>query len=165
MLKFGQLNRILLKGVVPSSFKNASSRVNFVRCIGNNNPAKMDGQDLDSKTHVHFRATVRPHPLNVKPDDPEKFYQDTLGDHTGRQQNHIWSLEELDEKMNNLYRHKPQTFSDHVMNKLMYSLYHTFNFLTGYSAKNPTVKAIQWRLTLLESIAGVPGSFVFLSLV
>lgn len=117
----------------------------------------MDGSDLDSKTHVHFRASPRPHPLNAKPADANKYYEENIGDHTGRQQNHIWTLEELDEKMNNLYRHKPQSFSDHVMNKLMYGLYHTFNFMTGYSAKDPSVRAIQWRLILLESIAGVPG--------
>ena len=40
---------------------------------------------------------------------------------------------------------------------LRYGLYHTFNFVTGYKAENPTVKAIEWRLIVLESIAGVPG--------
>jgi hypothetical protein len=39
----------------------------------------------------------------------------------------------------------------------MYSMYHTFNFLTGYSAVNPTVQSIEWRLIVLESVAGVPG--------
>ena len=39
----------------------------------------------------------------------------------------------------------------------MYGLYHTFNFVTGYNAENPTVKAIEWRLIVLESLAGVPG--------
>ena len=39
----------------------------------------------------------------------------------------------------------------------MYGLYHTFNFVSGYKADNPTVKAIEWRLIVLESIAGVPG--------
>jgi len=39
----------------------------------------------------------------------------------------------------------------------MYGLYNTFNFVTGYKADNPTVKAIEWRLIILESIAGVPG--------
>jgi hypothetical protein len=114
--------------------------------------------ELDVKTHIHFRASPRPHPLHAKPDfDPAKYYDDNIGDHTGRQQNHIWSLEEIDEKMNNLYRHKPQTMADTFMNKLMYGLYHTFNFFTGYVPTNPSVRAIQWRLILLESIAGVPG--------
>eukprot|EP00607_Mallomonas_marina_P010739 CAMPEP_0182421786 /NCGR_PEP_ID=MMETSP1167-20130531/7277_1 /TAXON_ID=2988 /ORGANISM="Mallomonas Sp, Strain CCMP3275" /LENGTH=270 /DNA_ID=CAMNT_0024599263 /DNA_START=265 /DNA_END=1077 /DNA_ORIENTATION=- len=78
-------------------------------------------------------------------------------DHLGRQQNHIWTKEEIDDKLNNLYRHQPQTFSDHVMNNLMYTMYHTFNFLTGYKHHNPTVSSIEWRLIMLESVAGVPG--------
>ena len=40
---------------------------------------------------------------------------------------------------------------------LMYGLYHTFNFITGYRAENPTTKSIEWRLIVLESVAGVPG--------
>lgn len=39
----------------------------------------------------------------------------------------------------------------------MYGLYHSFNFITGYNHKDPSVKAIEWRLIILESIAGVPG--------
>ena len=39
----------------------------------------------------------------------------------------------------------------------MYGLYHIFNFITGYRAVNPSVSAIEWRLIVLESIAGVPG--------
>ena len=39
----------------------------------------------------------------------------------------------------------------------MYGLYHTFNFVTGYKEGNASVKAIEWRLIVLESIAGVPG--------
>ena len=39
----------------------------------------------------------------------------------------------------------------------MYGAYHTFNFLTGYRPVNPSVKAIEWRLIILESVAGVPG--------
>jgi hypothetical protein len=39
----------------------------------------------------------------------------------------------------------------------MFSLYYTFNFITGYRHDNPPVRAIEWRLIVLESIAGVPG--------
>ena len=39
----------------------------------------------------------------------------------------------------------------------MYGLYYAFNFITGYKDSNPSVKAIEWRLIVLESIAGVPG--------
>ena len=31
-------------------------------------------------------------------------------------QNHIWTKAELDDALNTLYRHKPQTFSDYLMN-------------------------------------------------
>jgi hypothetical protein len=36
-------------------------------------------------------------------------------------------------------------------------MYNIVNFITGYRAENPHVKAIEWRLIVLESIAGVPG--------
>jgi hypothetical protein len=39
----------------------------------------------------------------------------------------------------------------------MYSMYYAFNFLTGYTQVNPTVQSIEWRLIVLESVAGVPG--------
>jgi hypothetical protein len=80
-----------------------------------------------------------------------------MADHTGRQQNHIWSKEELNEKMAKLYHHKPKSVADRAVNKLIYGLYHAFNFATGFSPVNPTVKAMEWRLIILESIAGVPG--------
>lgn len=104
---------------------------------------------------VHFRASTVKHPLNiqkVQPASPEE-----LGDHMGRQQNHIWTQKELHEKMTTLYRHNPETWTDYAMNKLMYGLYHTFNFITGYSPVDPSPRAIEWRLIVLESVAGVPG--------
>ena len=39
----------------------------------------------------------------------------------------------------------------------MYGLYNSFNFLTGYKEVNPSVQSIEWRLIVLESVAGVPG--------
>lgn len=39
----------------------------------------------------------------------------------------------------------------------MYGLYHSFNFVTGYKEGAASVKAVEWRLIVLESIAGVPG--------
>lgn len=39
----------------------------------------------------------------------------------------------------------------------MYGLYHSFNFITGYDHRNPSVKSMEWRLIVLESFAGVPG--------
>ena len=39
----------------------------------------------------------------------------------------------------------------------MYGLYHSFNFITGYRAENSSVSSIEWRLIVLESVAGLPG--------
>lgn len=36
-------------------------------------------------------------------------------------------------------------------------LYHGFNLITGYKADHSTAKSIEWRLIILESVAGVPG--------
>lgn len=56
-----------------------------------------------------------------------------------------------------MYRHQPKTWSDYIVNKTMYTMYHVFNFITGYKADNPSVQAMEWRLIILESVAGVPG--------
>jgi hypothetical protein len=39
----------------------------------------------------------------------------------------------------------------------MYNLYHSFNWVTGYKHGASSVNAIEWRLLILESVAGVPG--------
>lgn len=90
----------------------------------------------------HFKANSIPHPL---------------GDHTGYQQNHIFTLEEIAEVKRDVWKHKPQSLGDKAANLVMYGLYNSFNFMTGYKADNPTTKAIEWRLIVLESVAGVPG--------
>lgn len=43
------------------------------------------------------------------------------------------------------------------MRGIMRTMYHTFNFVTGYKKENPSVQSIEWRLIVLESVAGVPG--------
>lgn len=78
-------------------------------------------------------------------------------DHLGRQQNHIWSREEIDFHLQNLTKHEPVTVSDRIMKLAMDVLYHGFNFVTGYKPQNSSVKSIEWRLIVLESFAGVPG--------
>lgn len=65
----------------------------------------------DSRSHEHFRLSTKPHPLNTK----RIIHED--GDHTGLQQNHIWSKEELDEMAATMYRHQPKTWSDYIVNK------------------------------------------------
>ncbi|KAH8052311.1 hypothetical protein JL721_10951 [Aureococcus anophagefferens] len=37
-------------------------------------------------------------------------------------------------------------------------LYHGFNFITGYDHADPSPSSVAWRLIILESFAGVPGS-------
>jgi len=111
----------------------------------------------------HFRAIPSAHPPNAKPQVLSKAAYDLaerdMSDRMGRQQNHIWSPEELQHRLQGYNDvHVPETFSDHVMHKIMYwGLYHPFNFITGYSSKDPTPQSIEWRLIILESFAGVPG--------
>jgi len=110
-----------------------------------------------ARSHIHFHATTKPHPLQAKKKGNYETDEYLQGDHTGRQQNHIWTKDELHEKMTTLYRHKPKTIGDKIVNMTMYGLYHSFNFVTGYQPVNPSVNSIEWRLIMLESVAGVPG--------
>jgi hypothetical protein len=71
------------------------------------------------RSHNHFRTTQTPHPLITKNAQIYETNDYVAGDHTGRQQNHIWSKEELKEKMSTLYRHKPQSISDYITNSVV----------------------------------------------
>jgi len=96
-----------------------STRIQTLRVniISRNLSAKVDGQSIDATNfHSHFKASGRPHPLGVKTTIGTVAQ---LGDHTGLQQNHIWTHEELEIKMKEHPRHQPKTISDHVMNKLV----------------------------------------------
>lgn len=118
------------------------------RCVSNAPiPTSQGFKSLSDQQH--FKLSIKTHPF--VPSDSE------LGDHTGRQQNHIWTMEEINDIRANMYKHKPNTISDHIANKVMYMLYHTFNWITGYRHKDPTPESIGWRLICLESVAGVPG--------
>lgn len=59
--------------------------------------------------------------------------------------------------MENPAHHKPKRIRDWLAYGITRSFYHGFNFFTGYKAKDPSQKAVVYRLILLESIAGVPG--------
>ena len=84
--------------------------------------------------------------------------EELMADHSWRQQNHIWTKEELEEKRKtHVYKHVPKTMTDHIAHKFMKLLYVSFNFISGYKEENPTPKSIEWRLIILESFAGVPG--------
>ena len=112
---------------------------------------------LRSLSTQHFKASNTVHPLL-----PQKQYlamEREMADKTGRQQNHIWSKDELDSALATFSdKHVPETLSDKVMHGFMYyGLYHPFNFITGYTHHDPSPSSLVWRLIVLESFAGVPG--------
>ena len=81
-----------------------------------------------------------------------------FGDHSWRQQNHIWSEDEIQERMLTADdKHSPQTFAESILQTSVRAAYHTFNLATGYNHVDPPTSAIGYRLIILESIAGVPG--------
>jgi len=60
--------------------------------------------------------------------------------------------------MKELPLHTPVTFGDKFMHFLVKTvLYNGFNKLTGFDKANPTAKSCEWRLIILESVAGCPG--------
>lgn len=72
--------------------------------------------------------------------------------------NHIWSAEEVEERKKHQPLVAPVSFSDKAMHFLVKKvLYRGFNWLSGFDYNNPTVRSCEFRLILLESIAGVPG--------
>lgn len=68
------------------------------------------------------------HTYGIHNHNGEEYEKDQTkaGDHSGRQQNHIWSKEEIEAELNSLYRHKPVSFSDKVMNGLVSKSSHEF---------------------------------------
>jgi len=98
--------------------------------------------------------------MNMLRENIDDFERETiLADHSWRQQNRIWTNDEIAVIMaeKNKKLHIPVTFSDKVMRGIMQTLYRGFNFITGYREENPPTKSIEWRLIVLESFAGVPG--------
>lgn len=71
--------------------------------------------------------------------------------------NKIWTEEEIKHELGNLWQHRPVTVMDKAMHTLMWTLYRSFNWITGYKPVHTPVRAVEWRLIVLESIAGVPG--------
>jgi len=108
--------------------------------------------DGGSPNVIHFRASKYPHPLQIKPHQKEESYQKAP-----MTVNHIWSQAEIDERLESLWQHRPRTVSDRVMHGIMWNLYKAFNLVTGFRPQNTPVKAVEWRLIVLESFAGVPG--------
>ena len=108
-----------------------------------------------NRSNIHFRLSPQRHPLNAKAADVPLGV--APGSHFGQQQNHVWQEHEIEARMKDLYHHIPVTYTDQFMHTLMMTMYHSFNALTGFQQTNTPVKAVEWRLIVLESVAGVPG--------
>ena len=82
-----------------------------------------------------------------------------MADHTWRQTNHIWTEDELKQRLASAdEKYAPRTLSDRLMHFIVKQLlYRGFNLVTGYQEVDPTPESIEWRLIVLESFAGVPG--------
>ena len=150
MLKSGNLTRLLLKHGCRMGLGSTTQLVGrtFTTC---GKRTQENTNNTETSPPVHFRASRNKHPLNI----PKLEVQP--GDHKGRLVNHVWTNVEIEEKLGTLYMHKPQTLSDKAMYGLMRGAYHSFNFITNYKPENTPVRAVEWRLLVLESVAGVPG--------
>mmetsp|Transcript_26220 Transcript_26220/g.48898 ORF Transcript_26220/g.48898 Transcript_26220/m.48898 type:complete len:355 (-) Transcript_26220:282-1346(-) len=142
--------RGLSRAFRPSAFLRATTmRMSTIAPKPKADPEKCEvtgeiGNDGDFKQH--FRMSKQEHPLKVK-----KAWQNPM-------QNHVWSKAEIEERMNDLPTHTPETLTDKAMHFLVKTvLYRTFNLITGFDRTNPTAKSCEWRLIILESVAGVPG--------
>jgi hypothetical protein len=106
----------------------------------------------------HFRSSSHPHPFKVAKtwDAPDSSLQPRTWKNPT--QNHIWSKQEIDDRMSTLPVHIPETVSDKIMHFLVKAvLYKGFNKLTGFNKDDPSPRSCEWRLMILESIAGCPG--------
>mmetsp|Transcript_54162 Transcript_54162/g.118113 ORF Transcript_54162/g.118113 Transcript_54162/m.118113 type:complete len:340 (-) Transcript_54162:460-1479(-) len=95
---------------------------------------------------LHFRNSPQPHPLGV---EKPLWVNPTV--------NHVWSEDEVKERLATQPRHTPTLLSEKILNYGIKGLYWAFNKATGYVAADPTPNSIITRLLFLESIAGVPG--------
>jgi len=76
---------------------------------------------------------------------------------TNPTQNYVWTDEEIERVLSEQPKYIPDTFWDHTTYKLVRFSYWFFNLISGYSYENPTTDAIQLRVIVLESVAGIPG--------
>jgi len=96
---------------------------------------------------VHFRESKQPHPLQVKPHEQDLSGYNGFAEDHGRLwngiPNHIWSEEEVQERLQNLWQHRPVTKWDRVMHSTMWGLYRGFNWMTGFKPVNTPVRAVE----------------------
>lgn len=110
MLRFTPKQTSILSLIVKKNLKCTQSlltgpsyRASVTRTFGYKASGELN------KATTHFKATPTPHPLKAVP----------IGDHIGLQQNHIWTKEELDEKLTTLYHHRPKTITDHFVHNFV----------------------------------------------
>ena len=80
-----------------------------------------DARDITSEhvTSEHFRASAHAHPLKTK--DAYLEREREMADKMGRQQNHIWSTDELHAALATADdKHTPVTLSERLMFGIMY---------------------------------------------
>lgn len=94
---------------------------------------------------THFRNSPSKHPLNVD----KQWVNPTI--------NHVWSPEEVDERLSTQPRHTPTLLSEKVAHGFLQFCYKAFNGITRYEASDPSPDSVAFRLIFLESVAGVPG--------
>jgi hypothetical protein len=72
--------------------------------------------------------------------------------------NHLWTREEIDERLKNQPQYEPTSMVDKGIRFIVKKmLYRGFNYFSGFSYENPTPRSCAFRLIMLESIAGIPG--------
>ena len=73
-------------------------------------------------------------------------YSEDFGDHSWRQQNHIWDESEIAQRITTSnQKHVPQGLAENVLQKMVRVSYHGFNFFTGYEQADPATSAIGYR--------------------
>lgn len=81
-----------------------------------------------------------------------------LFDHYWRQQNRLWTKNEIEGHIKTFDKHQvPKSITGYLLWKLMRFLYLSFNVVTFFNKKNICEKSCFTRLFLLESVAGLPG--------
>jgi len=108
---------------------------------------------------MHFKTTLQGHPFNIKKNSTEPSISETTGDliWDNPTQNHVWTSEELTERLSEQPKHQPTTVLDRIIWGTVRGCYHGFNFVTRFDKQDPSPASCEYRLLLLESIAGVPG--------
>eukprot|EP00501_MAST-03F_sp_TOSAG23-6_P001941 GSMAST32.ASY1.ANO1.2022.1 assembled CDS len=138
-------------------FRSSTAMPSFSNYVGKKESRDMEDSTSDENQPHHFRLSNRKHPLNLERREIKELGKDGEPEWKNPTQNHVWTDEELDNVLSDTPKHKPKGFVDNFLRFTVRFAYHGFNFLTGYSRKDPSPSSCEYRLIILESIAGVPG--------